>query len=90
MACCAIILLIVGIFVLLGAFAGLDNGSGHPVLIVAVLTIGGSILWLRSLKPTYHIAISSASGEANALSSKDQAYIERVVKSINDAIVKYQ
>ena len=37
-----------------------------------------------------HVGLSSASGEIHALSSKNKADIERVVLSINEAIVKHQ
>ena len=52
--------------------------------------IGGAILWMCSAKTMYHVGLSSASGEIHALSSKNKAYIERVVLSINEAIVKHQ
>ena len=89
---CAIILLITGACVLLAAFGimGQNAGSGFGALIFAVAILAGAIFWLRSLKPTYHVAISSSSGEARALSSGDQGYIAKIVQSINDAIVKYQ
>ena len=52
--------------------------------------IGGAILDIRSAKLVYGVTMASSSGEANALASKDKASVERVVKSINDAIVKYR
>ena len=58
--------------------------------ILSGLAIGGSVLWLCSFKPRYHVSLSSASGETHALTSKDKAYIARIVVSINDAIVKYR
>ena len=89
---CAIILLIFGIFALIVAFAGFSQNvaSGLGYFIFAAVIIGGAILWLRSLKADYHVAITSSSGEAKALTSKDKAYIERIVNSINEAIVKYR
>lgn len=58
--------------------------------ILSGLAIGGSVLWICSIKPQYHVSLSSASGETHVLTSKDKAYIERVVLSINEAIVKHQ
>ena len=52
----------------------------------APLAVGVFLQFTR--KPIFHVRISSASGEAKALSSQDQVYIERIVKSINAAIVK--
>ena len=89
---CATILALFGILAFIGALITFSTsvGSGLFGLIVAVAIIAGAVWWRRSLKPIYHVAISSASGEANALSSKDKGYIEHVVNCINDAIVKYQ
>jgi len=89
---CAIVLLIFGILVLLGAVGAFSAraGSGMVTLFFAGGIIAGAILWLRSCKPSYHVAIASASGEAHAFTSKDKSYIEKIVASINDAIVRYQ
>jgi len=89
---CAIVLLIFGILAVLGAFGAFSNsvGSGIIALLFAGAILAGAILWLRSCKPSYHVAVASASGEAHALTSKDKSYIEKIVASINDAIVRYQ
>ena len=85
-------MLVVGIVFLLGAFVGFseDVATGFVGLLVAGGILAGAIFWLKSCKAGYHVAISSASGEAHALTSKDKAYIEKVVASINDAIIRYQ
>ena len=88
---CAIILLIAGIIYMLTALPEVFQGrAGATVFVFAGLVTAVAVLWLRSLKKDYHVAISSSSGEANALTSKDKGYIEGVVNSINEAIVKYQ
>lgn len=89
---CAIVLLFFGVVLLLGSFVNFSQDviSGIVLLIFAGAVIGGAILWMPSLKTVYHVAIASSSGEANALSSKDRAYIERIVNRINVAIVKYR
>jgi hypothetical protein len=89
---CAIILLVLGVLVLLGALSSLASNfnSGMMMLFWAAGIIAGGVLWLRSCKPSYHVAIASASGEARALISKDKHYIEKIVASVNDAIVRYQ
>jgi hypothetical protein len=53
------------------------------------MVIGG-ILLLVTAKTSYHVNLSSAAGEFHALTSSNRAYIEKVVLSINEAIVKYQ
>ena len=50
----------------------------------------GSIVWMSRIKTQYHVNLSSAAGEVHALTSKNKAYIEKIVVSINDAIVKYK
>ena len=42
----------------------------------------------RAEKPTYTVQIGSASGESNILESQDVDHITRIVKAMNDAIVR--
>lgn len=64
---------------------------GQPVPSVLVLGLflgGGGFLWIFVVGgPKYVVRIGSASGEVNALFSKDKDLINRIVKAINDAIV---
>jgi hypothetical protein len=87
-----ILLLIVGLMILLAAFMPLNENAPAPigVYILAGVMIGGAILWMCSTKTNYHVGLSSASGEIHALTSKNKTYVERVVSSINEAIVKHQ
>jgi hypothetical protein len=87
-----ILLLIVGLLILLAAFMPLNENAPAPagVYVIAGVMIASAILWMFSAKTKYHIGLSSASGEIHALTSKDKAYIERVMLSINEAIVKHQ
>lgn len=81
-----ILLLVIGLIILLAAFVELDGKTPAPfsVYILAGGMIGGAILWMCNANTMYHVGLSSASGEIHALTSKDKAYIERVVLSIND------
>lgn len=87
-----ILLLIVGLLILLAAFLPLNENAPAPagVYVIAGAMIGGAILWMCGAKTKYHVGLSSASGEVHALTSKNKAYIERVVLSVNEAIVKHQ
>jgi Family of unknown function (DUF6232) len=93
----AIFLLIAGLMVALvalaiGSFVGAD-GIQYPLIGVYVFAgaiIAIAILLMTKAKPMYHVNLSSASGEIHALTSKNKTYIEKVVVSINDAIVKYK
>ena len=59
------------------------------LLVGAWMTLLG-ILWVRSLRPWFHVVIASTGGEVNALSSQDRQYIARIVEAINVAIVSYR
>ncbi len=87
-----ILLLIVGLMILFAAFFPINANAPAPAsaYVIAGMMIVGAILWMCSAKTNYHVGLSSASGEIHALSSKNKAYIERVVLSINEAIVKHQ
>ena len=73
-----IILLGIGIIMLL---------SGGDAAVPALLLIVAGVVWLYLIKPTYGVVLSSASGETEALTSKDGGYINRIVNALNDAIV---
>ena len=72
------------IFLILGALF-LFGGGGATVFggILAVV----SIAWLVSQKAKFHVLLSTASGEAKALSSQNREWINRVVTALNDSIV---
>jgi len=86
---CAIALAAVGILCTLGSLGTVfskDFGSGLVMFLIfgAIAAVG--ILWLRSLKPIYHVILASASGEQEGLSSKDHDLVNRVVSAITSAI----
>jgi hypothetical protein len=84
-----ILLLIVGLVILLAAFMPINENAPAPasVYFIAGTMIVGAILWMCSAKTKYHVGLSSASGEIHLLTSKNKAYIEKVVMSINEALV---
>ncbi len=87
-----ILLLVVGLLLWLGGFISIHSASPAPIgvyLIGGAMVIGG-VLLIVTAKTSYHVNLSSAAGEVHALSSKNKAYIEKIVVSINDAIVKYK
>ncbi len=88
---CAIFLLLGGMFFVLTGLAVLFSDSHMPVpLIIGIIVVILAILWLRSNKPTYHVVIASSSGEVHALTSKNKGYIESIINSINEAIIRYK
>ena len=89
---CAVVLIVLGaisLLVALGTF-GRDAGAGFVALLFAAGILAAGIFWLRSLKSSFHVTIASSSGEARALTSTDRAYIDKIVGSINEAIVRYR
>lgn len=87
-----ILLLVFGLLLVLGGFVSIHSESPAPigVYIIGGAMVVGGILLMVTAKTSYHVNLSSAAGEIHALTSKNRAYIEKVVVSINDAIVKYQ
>lgn len=58
------------------------------VILFGVVLLGAGIAWAVLLKPTYHLRVSSASGETDALNSKDKQYVDHVVTALNEALIK--
>jgi len=59
--------------------------STLTIIGVVILLLG--ILWIWKASGEYHIMITSSSGEASALKSKDKEYIARIAQAINEAII---
>lgn len=87
----AILLLIVGLFILLIALISFNGNTPAPVgvYIIAGAMIVGAILWMFTAKTVFHVDLSSASGQTHVLTSNRKDYIERVILSINEAIAKH-
>jgi len=66
---------------------GIAIVGGVGALIGLLMLVGGIALAIM-IKPTYVVRIGSASGEANALTSKNKEYIEHIVAAMNEAIIK--
>lgn len=74
-----IILGIVGLVSLGGAAAG--------SVILGLTLIGLAVFWWTKQKPELSVVLSSASGEAQALKSKDAEFINGVIEALNSAII---
>jgi len=68
------------------ALALIGCGLFFGKIIGIILLILAVLCWILS-KPEYQVRLSTASGEATALRSKDQNWISKVVNSVNDAII---
>ena len=79
-----LILILVGaLFIIIPLFAG----GGALWYLIGIVLIGIGIFLLIRNKPVYSVILSSASGEADAINSKDEDFIDRIVQALNDAIV---
>lgn len=86
---CAIVLLLVGIFVLLLFYLRPDNAVAPAgAFILPVGMICGAVLWMCLASTHYHVGLSTTSGELHVLTSKDRTYIQQIVEAINSAIVR--
>lgn len=72
-----IVLIIVGALMLLSDAARVVGGF--------ILLIGVAIL--VSIKNEYAVRISTNSGEANSIISKDRGYVQGIVNALNEAII---
>lgn len=66
--------------------ASLGNGSLGSVIMGLIMT-GAAIYWWTKQKPELSVVLSSASGEAQALASKDASFIRGVIEALNNAII---
>lgn len=71
------------IMILLG-FPFLFSGE---IFWLGLIIIASAILWLFYIKNEYAVRISTNSGEANSILSKDRIYIQKIVDALNDAII---
>lgn len=83
---CAVTLVVFGILGCFGVLANFDGFESLVALVLGALIVAAGVAWLKSLKPTYHIVLASASGEVQGLSSKDGDLIDQVIGAITSAI----
>lgn len=81
-----VIIAIVGGLMAACSFGGGRNMLGGIIVGLIILAIGILIAVLQ--KTRYVVKIGSAGAEKDGLVSTDQAYIQRVVEAMNQAIIK--
>ena len=64
----------------------MEKSDGPPAAVVSAIFFVAGILWLRSIKPTFHVMLASASGERQGLSSQYEGFVDHVTSAIADAI----
>jgi hypothetical protein len=73
--------------IILAVIGALVLFAGKEAVIVALLLIAGGVAWWFRAKPEYVVLLHSASGEQEALTSKDHTFVSKVVNALNQAIV---
>ena len=68
-------------------YTSLDDSNSMAMLIVGSAFAVAGLLWAVFVPITYHIKISSASGEVSVLDSKNKQYVNAVAVAINEALV---
>lgn len=85
----AILTMLFGFLGILVSWFSFSEGTGPRAigLLLSLAVAGGGFLWLRSLKPSHHAFMTSASGETQTLSSKDETLVDKVIRAVSEAIV---
>ena len=79
-----VIIAVLGLIILL-ACVSFDSSTG---VIAGVVVLGLGILIAAMAKPTYFLKITSASGEAEPISSRDKQYVDSIVTAMNEALIR--
>jgi len=76
-----IMVIVLGIILIIG-------GLGESGLMVAGVIIAAlGVVWYRSLKTKFVIVLRTPGGEVKALESRNERWVENVLKALNDAII---
>ena len=62
------------------------SASSQLYSFLGLAIVAAGWIWVRRLKTRYRIVLNAGDSETAALESKDELFIERVVKALNDAM----
>lgn len=62
-------------------------GMSIAAPIVGIPALGLTLFYLYKQKPKYHVMLKTSGGEASALSTDHEEYVDDVVEAVNQAIV---
>jgi hypothetical protein len=68
------------------ALASLGMLGSSPITTILVIAVCAGLIYLL-VRPAYGVVLGSASGESEALVSRDRVYIEKIVNAMNEAII---
>ena len=80
-----VLFVVIGVASLVLFSANTQNGF---LIVVGLCLIVLGVIWYRGSKPTWHLKISSASGEATPLQSANEQWIRAIVQAINEAMIR--
>lgn len=72
------------LFLLIGA---LLLFGGRDTVLIGILLAGMGVAWMALQKAIFHVLLTTASGEAKALSSHDGEWVNKVIAALNESIV---
>ncbi|MFI5161219.1 MAG: DUF6232 family protein [Sphingobacteriales bacterium] len=72
-----VVMVIIGLLMLLS----------DDLRVAGLVILGVGILLLFVIKNEFAVRISTNSGEANSIVSKDKMYVQKIVEALNDAII---
>lgn len=75
------------ILILFGIFLAIIGAPNGKILGVIIIGFGIAIIYFSGTKVDFSVQISSNSGESKALVSEDMEYIQKIVDSVNEAII---
>jgi cadmium resistance protein CadD (predicted permease) len=78
----ALLILVAALFFVIGELLGSGGMAGF-----GLVPLLGGIAWATLLKPQYDLRISSSGHESSVLERKDQAYVDKLVGAIQQAMV---
>ena len=81
---CASLLWLAGLVILLSALTAVPASFGFALL-GALVVAAGILRWINA-KTTYHVELSSGVFDGHTLSSTDKADMQRLMRSINEAM----
>jgi hypothetical protein len=84
----ALLLIALGVVGAVGSLATFSRATASTVALLFSIAIAvGGLLRLRAVRPSHQVFLASASGETQALSSQDEALIDKVVHAVGEAFV---
>jgi uncharacterized membrane protein len=74
--------------VILGIIGLLPMLSGHaPGIVWGMVLLALTVIWWTKQKPLWIVVLNSSSGETQALTNENRAFIDGVIEALNQSII---